>query len=69
LGADDYAKVAGHLLRGRRPPSRAAHALPSFWLGQELVAVPSLVPFAAAPQPPLHEAGCELNILELSAAY
>jgi tRNA(Ile)-lysidine synthase len=69
LGADDYAKVAGHLLRGRRPPARAAHALPSFWLGQELVAVPSLVPFAAAPQPPLHEAGCELNILELSGAY
>jgi tRNA(Ile)-lysidine synthase len=69
LGADDYAKVAGHLMRGRRPPARAAHALPSFWRGQELVAVPSLVPFAAAPQPPLHDVGCELNILELSGAY
>ena len=69
LGADDYTKVVGHLLRGRRPPARAAHALPSFWLGQELLAVPSLVPFTAAPQPPLHDAGCELNILGPSGAY
>lgn len=69
LGAEDYAKVVGHLMRGRRPPSRAAHSLPSFWLGQTLIAVPSLVPFAIAPEPPLHEAGCELNILGHSGGY
>lgn len=67
LGAADYLKIAGHLVRGRRPPARAAHALPSFWRGRDLIAVPSLAPFALASEPPVEESGCSLKILALSA--
>ena len=42
LGADGYRWVAGGLRPGSRPPSRAAHALPSFWVDGQLVAVPAL---------------------------
>jgi tRNA(Ile)-lysidine synthase len=69
LGAADYLKIAGRLVRGRRPPARAAHALPSFWRGQDLIAVPSLAPFALASKPPVEESGCSLKILALSACY
>jgi tRNA(Ile)-lysidine synthase len=69
LGAEDYLKIAGRLIRGRRPPARAAHALPSFWTAAGLVAVPSLAPFAIAAEPPLEEAGCGIKVRALSAAY
>jgi tRNA(Ile)-lysidine synthase len=69
LGPENYLKIAGRLVPGRRPPARAAHALPSFWKGDDLVAVPSLAPFAIASEPPLQETGCEFKVLALSAAY
>jgi tRNA(Ile)-lysidine synthase len=42
LGPDGYRQIAEGLPRSIRPPSRAAHALPSFWAGGQLVAVPAL---------------------------
>jgi len=69
LGPENYLKIADRLVPGRRPPARAVHALPSFWRGDNLVAVPSLAPFAIASEPPLQETGCELKILALSAGY
>jgi tRNA(Ile)-lysidine synthase len=69
LGAEDYLKIASRLIRGRRPPARAAHALPSFWTAAGLVAVPSLAPFAIAAEPPVQEAGCQIKVRALSAAY
>jgi tRNA(Ile)-lysidine synthase len=69
LGPENYLKIADRLVPGRRPPARAAHALPSFWRGDNLVAVPSLAPFAIASEPPLQETGCELKVLALSAGY
>lgn len=69
LGPENYLKIADRLVPGRRPPARAAHALPSFWRGDNLVAVPSLAPFAIASEPPLQEASCELKVLALSAGY
>lgn len=63
LGQKGYAAVVPRLARGRRPPARAASALPSFWAGDELVAVPSLAAFAAADAPPLDPAGFELTAL------
>lgn len=68
LGAENYLRIAARLTPGRRPPARAAHALPSFWQGDDLVAVPSLAPFAMASEAPLVEAGCELRALASSAA-
>jgi len=68
LGPENYLMIADRLIRGRRPPARAAHALPSFWQGDDLVAVPSLAPLVMASQAPLFEAGCELKALALSAA-
>ena len=49
LGAEDYLKIAGRLIRGRRPPARAAHALPSFWTATGLVAVPFSLPSRLPP--------------------
>jgi tRNA(Ile)-lysidine synthase len=69
LGPENYLKIADRLAPGKRPPARAAHALPSFWRGDNLVAVPSLAPFAIASEPPLQETGCELKVLALSAGY
>jgi tRNA(Ile)-lysidine synthase len=69
LGAENYSRIAGRLAATpRRPPARAAHSLPSFWAGGELLAVPSLAPFAMASQPPLDRAGCELRALALPTA-
>ena len=67
LGAETYLQIAGRLTAARRPPARAAYALPSFWAGAKLLAVPSLAPFATASEPPLDPAGCELHSLTLSA--
>jgi tRNA(Ile)-lysidine synthase len=69
LGPENYVMIAGRLIPGRRPPARAVHALPSFWNGDDLVAVPSLAPFAIACEAPFQEVGCELKALALSAAY
>ncbi|HVZ04667.1 tRNA lysidine(34) synthetase TilS [Hyphomicrobium sp.] len=69
LGSRPYSEIAGRLAPDRRPPSRASHALPSFWIGEDLVAVPSLAPFAVDRQRPFVEAGCSLKVLALSAAY
>jgi tRNA(Ile)-lysidine synthase len=43
LGVSAYATLRASLEKGRRPPSRAAVTLPSFWAGEELIAVPQLV--------------------------
>jgi len=69
LGAEAYAKIAAGLASGGRLPARAAHALPSFWNGDELIAVPSLAPFAAPRGWSFEEVDCELKILALSPAY
>jgi tRNA(Ile)-lysidine synthase len=69
LGAEHYTKLCPRLSPGRRPPARAAHALPSFWIGSDLVAVPSLAPFAIVSEPPFAASGCDLKILALSAGY
>lgn len=68
LGAENYARIAGRLAAKYRPPSRAAHALPSFWQGDDLVAVPSLAPFAVASQVSFEETGCQLKALAAAAA-
>jgi tRNA(Ile)-lysidine synthase len=68
LGPQNYLRIAGRLSPGRRPPARAAHALPAFWKGDDLVAVPLLAPFAISPESPLVESGCELKVLPVSAA-
>jgi tRNA(Ile)-lysidine synthase len=69
LGPENYLKIADRLVPNRRLPARAAHALPSFWRGDDLIAVPSLAPFAIASEPSFEEASCELKVLALSAAY
>lgn len=47
LGEKGYAAIAERLAPATRPPTRAALALPSFWVGDSLVAAPSLAPFAS----------------------
>lgn len=69
LGPAAYSEIAKRLVSGRRPPSRAAHALPSFWIGSDLIAVPSLAPFAVDIERPFVGEGCNLKVLALSAAY
>lgn len=49
LGPENYSKISAHLTSRHRLPARAAYALPAFWAGSDLVAVPSLEPFATAP--------------------
>jgi tRNA(Ile)-lysidine synthase len=61
LGEKGYAAVLGRLAPSRRPPSRAALALPSFWDGDSLVAAPSLAPFALLDAPPLDPPGYALR--------
>ncbi|WP_246317367.1 tRNA lysidine(34) synthetase TilS [Hyphomicrobium methylovorum] len=68
LGAKDYPKICETLISGGRPPARAAHALPAFWAGDRLVAVPSLMPFVRADVAFLEQAGCGVEALEPSAA-
>jgi tRNA(Ile)-lysidine synthase len=61
LGAKAYAALMPRL--ARRPPTRAALALPSFWAGEEFLAAPSLAPFALSNSQPLDPAGFELRPL------
>ncbi len=42
LGPDGFLAISGRVIPARRPPSRAAQALPSFWSASTLLAVPSL---------------------------
>ena len=42
LGPDGFLAVSDRVIPARRPPSRAAQALPSFWSSTGLLAVPSL---------------------------
>jgi tRNA(Ile)-lysidine synthase len=44
LGAGAYATLRARLAPAGRPPSQAAATLPSFWAGEELIAVPQLGP-------------------------
>lgn len=63
LGTAAYGAIAHRLRDELRPPARAAAALPSFWAGDELVAAPSLAPFALPEAEPLDPAGFELTPL------
>lgn len=63
LGTVAYGAVAHRLRDELRPPARAAAALPSFWAGDELVAAPSLAPFALPEAEPFDPAGFELTPL------
>jgi tRNA(Ile)-lysidine synthase len=63
LGREAYAAIVPRLAPSRRPPTRAAIALPSFWAGGTLLAAPSLAPFAVLNSPPLDPSGCEINPL------
>ena len=63
LGAAAYGAILHRLRDELRPPTRAAAALPSFWAGDELVAAPSLAPFALPGAEPFDPAGFELTPL------
>ena len=63
LGSAAYAAILPRLRDELRPPARAAAALPSFWAGDELVAAPSLAPFALPEAPPLDPQGFQLTPL------
>ena len=63
LGAKGYHDIADWLEPGSRPPARAAYALPAFWTGADLVAVPSLAPFARASAPRLDPEGYEIRAI------
>jgi tRNA(Ile)-lysidine synthase len=67
LGEKGYAAIMSRLAPSRRPPTRAARALPSFWAGETFIAAPSLAPFALFNLPPLDPVGCELNPLAFSS--
>jgi tRNA(Ile)-lysidine synthase len=69
LGAKAYAAIMPRLVPGRRPPTRAASALPSFWAGTQFLAAPSLAPFALSNSQPLNPAGFELNPLATSVTF
>jgi tRNA(Ile)-lysidine synthase len=69
LGEKGYAAISSRLAPGRRPPTRAALALPSFWEGDDLVAAPTLAPFAVPGGPPLDPAGFEIVPLANSASF
>lgn len=60
LGVAGYGAISHRLRDELRPPARAAAALPSFWAGGELVAAPSLAPFALPEAEPFDPAGFEL---------
>jgi tRNA(Ile)-lysidine synthase len=49
LGQSDYATLRGRIEPAFRLPARAALTLPSFWLNDELIAVPPLASLAARP--------------------
>ncbi len=59
LGTAAYGAISHRLRDELRPPARAAAALPSFWAGDELVAAPSLAPFALPEAEPFDPAGFE----------
>lgn len=61
LGEKGYAAIAERLAPGKRPPTRAAQALPSFWIGDSFLAAPSLAPFALFDAPPLDPRACEIR--------
>lgn len=63
LGEKGYATVLPRLAPTRRPPRRAALALPSFWDGDSLIAAPSLAPFALLDAQPLDPPGYVLDPL------
>ncbi|WP_045836850.1 tRNA lysidine(34) synthetase TilS [Hyphomicrobium sp. 99] len=63
LGSAAYGAILPRLRAESRPPARAAAALPSFWTGDQLVAAPSLAPFALPEAEPLDPAGFELTPL------
>jgi tRNA(Ile)-lysidine synthase len=69
LGAKNYLQIADRLDTSGRPPAQAAHALPSFWTGAALVAVPSLAPFAIGTEQPFDAACNGFTFRPLSAAY
>ncbi|MFT3730141.1 MAG: tRNA lysidine(34) synthetase TilS [Hyphomicrobium sp.] len=66
LGEKGYGAISSWLQPGRRPPTRAAFALPSFWSGDLLLAAPSLAPFVRLGAPWLDPNGCDLNPLATS---
>lgn len=66
LGERGYAMIAPRLLSSRRPPARAARAVPSFWAGEEFIAAPALAPFARLDAPRLDPEG--MTALPLHAA-
>jgi tRNA(Ile)-lysidine synthase len=69
LGEKGYAAIMSRIMPARRPPARAAAALPSFWSGEIFIAAPSLAPFALFGVPPLDPAECELNPLATTAGF
>ncbi len=69
LGKRGHASLLPRLEPMRRPPARAAFALPSFWIGEELVAAPSLAPFSRLGAPPLDPEWLEIVPLAASASY
>lgn len=69
LGEQGYAAIMSRLASSRRPPTRAALALPSFWAGDRFLAAPSLAPFALFDAPPLDPAEYELDPLAITARF
>jgi tRNA(Ile)-lysidine synthase len=69
LRAESYPKIANRLIPGRRPPARATYALPAFWTrGGDLVAVPSLAPFATPSALRLDPEGYEIRAISPDVA-
>jgi tRNA(Ile)-lysidine synthase len=66
LGPENYSKISNHLTSRHRLPARAAYALPAFWAGSDLVAVPSLEPFATAP---FGTAADVVSVVAISASH
>ncbi|CCB64251.1 MULTISPECIES: tRNA lysidine(34) synthetase TilS [unclassified Hyphomicrobium] len=61
LGEKGYAAIVLRLAPTRRPPTRAAQALPSFWIGDSFLAAPSLAPFALFDAAPLDPKAYEIS--------
>lgn len=69
LGEKGYAAIVTRLAPARKPPTRAAIALPSFWVGDTFIAAPSLAPFALCGAVPLEAAGCDSISLATTAGF